>query len=162
MPHYSPATYRARSSIGYLVKRAGGLMVSRIEAVFASHEITFVQWLVLMYLRDGLATTAAELCRELCHDSGALTRVIDQLSDRGYIERRRSTEDRRVVELFLTDTGRKTVESLVPLVVDNLNLVLNGFSSAEVETLTKLLTKLVAAIQAVPKTCGPPESESIL
>jgi DNA-binding MarR family transcriptional regulator len=161
VPHYSAATYRARSSIGYLVRRAGNLMVSRIEAVFASHEITFVQWLVLMYLRDGLATTAAEICRELCHDSGALTRVIDQLSDRGFIERRRSTEDRRVVELFLTDTGRQTVESLIPLVVDNLNLVLDGFSTAEVETLTRLLSKLVDAIQAVPKVCASPQQEPV-
>lgn len=160
MSHYSAATYRARSSIGYLVRRAGNLMVSRIEAKFASHEITFVQWLVLMYLRDGLAMTAAEICREMCHDSGALTRVIDQLSDRGLIERRRSTEDRRVVELFLTDAGRRTVESLIPLVVDNLNLVLEGFSATEVETLTRLLTKLVAAIQALPKTCALPLSES--
>jgi DNA-binding MarR family transcriptional regulator len=159
--HYSAATYRAGSSIGYLVKRAGSLMVSRIEAVFASHEITFVQWLVLMYLRDGLARTAAEICREMCHDSGALTRVIDQLSDRGFIERRRSTEDRRVVELFLTDAGRRTVESLVPLVVDNLNLVLEGFSAGEVDILTRLLTRLVAAIQAAPKICASPQLESV-
>jgi DNA-binding MarR family transcriptional regulator len=150
--HYSPATYKARTSIGYLVRRASNLMVPRIEAAFARHEITFVQWLVLMYLRDELARTPAEICRELCHDSGALTRVIDQLSERGFIERRRSTEDRRSVELFLTEEGRRTVESLVPPVVGCLNAALESFSAEEVGTLTRLLTKLVDALPATPKS----------
>jgi DNA-binding MarR family transcriptional regulator len=149
--HYSAATYKVRTSIGYLVRRASNLMAPRIEATFARHEITFVQWLVLMHLRDGLARTSAEICRELCHDSGALTRVLDALSDRGFIERRRSTEDRRVVELYLTDDGRRTVESLIPSVVGCLNSALEVFSADEVQTLTRLLTKLVDSLPALPK-----------
>ena len=39
--YYDPETYKAKSSIGYLVRRAGNLMTGRVEAAFAEHEITF-------------------------------------------------------------------------------------------------------------------------
>jgi DNA-binding MarR family transcriptional regulator len=142
---YCAETYKAQTSIGYLVRRAGTLMTARVEAAFAEHEITFAQWLVLMNLRDGLATTAAEIARDMCHDSGALTRVIDQLLQRGLVTRTRSLADRRTLELTLTEAGLHMVNSLVPLVVGMLNTALAGFTPDEAETLTRLLTKLVAA-----------------
>jgi len=148
--HYSAADYTVESSIGYLIRRASNLMVSRVETVFAAHEITFVQWLVLAYLRDGMANTAAELCRQLCHDSGALTRLVDQLCERGLIERQRSLQDRRIVELSLTDSGLKAVEALTPLVVDCLNCALGDFTQEEVDTLARLLGKLIDGIAAAP------------
>jgi DNA-binding MarR family transcriptional regulator len=147
---YDAKTYKARDSVGYLVRRAGNLMTTRVEAVFADHEITFAQWLVLMKLRDGLATTAAEIARDMCHDSGALTRVIDQLAQRGLIERTRGQEDRRTIALALTKEGLRTVNALVPTVVDLLNMALVDFTDDEVSTLTRLLNKLIDGVTAVP------------
>jgi DNA-binding MarR family transcriptional regulator len=149
---YNAKTYKARDSVGYLVRRAGNLMTTRVEAAFADHEITFAQWLVLMKLRDGLATTAAEIARDMCHDSGALTRVIDQLAQRGLIERTRGQEDRRTIALALTKEGLRTVNALVPMVVGLLNTALAGFTNEEAATLTLLLKKLIDGVTAVPAT----------
>ncbi len=77
-------------------------MQERIEGLFAEQGCTLQQWVVLMHLRDGLAITVADLCRDLHHNSGAMTRLIDQLESRNLIERRRNSEDRRVIELSLT------------------------------------------------------------
>ncbi|HTJ62478.1 MAG TPA: MarR family transcriptional regulator, partial [Alphaproteobacteria bacterium] len=101
-----------------------------------------------MHLRDGLATTAAELSRDMCHDSGALTRVIDQLEQRGLIERRRALVDRRVVELTLTEAGLATVNALVPTVVGLLNGSLAGFTHDEAADFTRLLKKFINNISA--------------
>ncbi len=68
------------------------LITGRIEALFVEEDVSFVQWVILMNLRDGLRMTSAELCQHLCHDSGALTRVIDQMEERGLIRRKRSTK----------------------------------------------------------------------
>jgi len=147
---YSPETYKARDSVGYLVRRAGNLMTTRVEAAFADQQITFSQWMVLVKLRDGIASTAAEIARDMCHDSGALTRVIDQLSQRGLIERERSQADRRTIELKLTEAGLKIVNSLVPTVVGLLNMAMTGFSTEEAATLNHLLNKLIDGVNNVP------------
>lgn len=145
---YSSETYTVRSSIGYLIRRARNLMTARVEREFDAKQVTFVQWIILMHLRDGLATTAAELSRDMCHDSGALTRVIDQLEQRGLIERRRALVDRRVVELTLTEAGLATVNALVPTVVGLLNGSLAGFTHDEAADFTRLLKKFINNISA--------------
>src|ERR1700680_128988 len=105
MQHYRTETYKARGSVGYLIKRAHSLLIDHLATAVAGSDLTFTQWVVLMYLRDGLAINATDLCSQLRHDSGALTRVIDQLESRGLVHRERSREDRREVQLRLTDTG---------------------------------------------------------
>jgi DNA-binding MarR family transcriptional regulator len=156
MQHYRADNYQARTSIGYLVRRATALMIEKCEPLLAEHGFTFTQWVALMHLRDGLATNPRDICSLLRHDSGAVTRVIDQLEERGLVQRQRSLEDRREVDLHLTPVGASTVESLVPPMVDRMNSALRDFSSEEVAELTRLLVKLVATLSNAAGPAGPP------
>jgi DNA-binding MarR family transcriptional regulator len=151
---YTPENYTVRASVGYLIRRARNLMGARVEAGFDRHEITFVQWILMMQLRDGLANTAAELSRDMCHDSGALARVVEQLEHRGLIARQRSQADRRTVELILTDAGLTVVNALVPTVVGLLNRALADFTPDEVRTFTRLLNKFIDGVsdETAPNT----------
>lgn len=142
MKIYDPKTFTARGSLGYQLKMAHMQMHDCADAVLAVHELSFVQWVTLMKLREDSALTASDLCREMRHDPGALTRVLDQLEQRGFIARERSQQDRRVVELHLSDAGRAKLEEVVPAVVERLNTALCGFSKAEFNELTRLLDKL--------------------
>lgn len=146
--HYQASTYRAQNSVGYLIKRAQSMMLDVIEQVFEEQGFSYIQYVILSWLRDGIAVNPKDICTQFRHDSGALTRVIDQLADRGLLERVRRDRDRRKVELQLTDAGRKTVEGLVPLVVDKLNLALVDFSSDEFQELLRLLVKLNTRLQS--------------
>lgn len=145
--HYKVATYTVQSSVGYLVKRVHSLMLDIMEPVFEAQGFTFVQYQILSWLRDGIAVNPKDLCAQFRHNSGALTRVIDQLAERGFVERARRNRDRRKVELELTPAGRKIIETLIPLVVDKLNLALADFSAAEVQELLRLLMKLNGSLQ---------------
>jgi len=127
-----------------MVKRAYALVVETLEPALAEQGFTFTQWVVMMHLRDGLALNARELCVQLRHDSGAVTRVIDQLEARGLVQRERSLEDRREVKLSLTPAGFEMIKSLMPIVLDKQNFVLRDFSSGEVADLTRLLNKFIA------------------
>ena len=146
--HYQVATYKAQMSVGYLVKRAHSLMLDIMEPVIEQRGFSFIQYVVMSCLRDGIAVNPKDICTQYRHDSGALTRVIDQLAERGLLERVRRDRDRRKVELQLTPAGRETIESLIPLVVDKLNEVLTDFSKAEVQELLRLLVKLNTTLQA--------------
>lgn len=146
--HYDPKTFQSRSSIGYLLKMAHMQMLDSVTTVFAPHDISFIQWLVMLKLREGHASTASDLCRAMRHDNGALTRVIDQLEERRYLARTRSQEDRRVVELELTVDGNHKLDELMPKLVDKLNVILGDFSESEFAELKRLLNKLMTRLQA--------------
>ena len=146
--HYQVATYRAQDSVGYLTKRAHSLMLDSMEPVFEARGFTFIQYVVLAWLRDGIAVNPKEICIQFRHDSGALTRVIDQLAERGLLERVRRDRDRRKVELQLTPAGLATIEGLIPLIVEKLNLALAEFSGAEFEEFLRLLLKLNTTLQS--------------
>ena len=147
--HYRAETFHLRDSIGYLVKRSQRLMQERIEGLFEKQGCTLQQWVVMMHVRDGLALTVADLCRELHHDSGAMTRLIDQLEERKWIERRRNPHDRRVIELSLTGPGNKALDGLVAVAADMLNLALDGFNREELKTLQTLLGRLIGRLQEI-------------
>ena len=146
--HYQTATYRSQDSVGYLVKRTHSLMLDLMEPVFEGRGFTFIQYVILSWLRDGIAVNPKDICFQYRHNSGALTRVIDQLAERGFLERIRRDRDRRKVELQLTPAGREAIERLIPLVVEKLNLALAEFSSAEVQEFQRLLIKLNTTLQS--------------
>lgn len=161
-PHYKPDSFHLRDSIGYLVKRSQRLMQERIEGLFEQQGFTLQQWVVLMYLRDGLAVTIADICRDLHHDSGAMTRLVDQLEARKFIERRRSADDRRVVELSLTDAGAEVLDTLVPTACDALNTSLDGFTREEVKMLQSMLRRLIGRLEElVPYSAATSDKEKV-
>jgi DNA-binding MarR family transcriptional regulator len=149
--HYDVRTFSSAESIGYLLKLGHALMHDAAIAAFEGHDLSFMQWIVLVKMREGVGT-ASELCQIMWHDTGALTRLLDQLEERGYIERQRSTADRRVVQLQLTAAGRRKTTELTPLVVDRLNTALAVFSKAEFEQFMLLLKKLIASLRDMQQT----------
>src|ERR1700684_2143995 len=145
--HYRVSTYKAQLSVGYLVKRAHSLMLDIMEPLIVQRGFSWIQYVVLSSLRDGIAVNPKAICVQYRHDSGALTRVIDQLAEKGLLERVRRDRDRRKVELQLTPAGRATVERLISLVVEKLNLAFAEFSSSEFNELKRLLIKLNTKLQ---------------
>jgi DNA-binding MarR family transcriptional regulator len=146
--HYQVSTYKAQTSVGYLVKRAHSLFLDIMEPMIEQRGFSWFQYVVLAALRDGIAVNPKAICAQYRHDSGALTRIIDQLAERGLLERVRRDKDRRKVELQLTPAGRDAIESLIPLIVGKLNEVLSDLSQAEVQELLRLLVKLNTTLQS--------------
>ena len=142
MAYYRAEGYDCQRSIGFLLRRVTTLTLNQIEAAFAGNDITFSQWVVLMQIGDGVAETAADVVRNTGHDSGALTRLIDQLEQRGLIERHRCTNDRRIAKLRLTEAGQEAAQMLTPIAVKFFNDLLEDFSAHEVVLLISLLTRL--------------------
>ena len=147
-PFYTAKNYAMRNSVGYLMRVCTNRLLPQMEALFQDQELTFSQWTTLVALHDGRITTAGDLAHNICHDAGSLTRLIDQMVERGLVTRSRSDTDRRVVTLALTEPGRRLVEAQAPKVMEFWNGMLSGFSHAEVETLIALLTRLVIATEA--------------
>jgi DNA-binding MarR family transcriptional regulator len=147
-PYYSAESLHAGNSIGYLIKRCGSIMAQIAEVAFEQEPLGFTQWVVLMSLdRLGSPVSATALSEELGHDMGALTRVVDGLERQGFVRRERGLQDRRTVEISLTEAGKRQGDRSKRVVVELLNTLTEPFSHTEVETLIGLLQRLLGRLQ---------------
>ena len=68
--------------------------------------LTYTQYIVMMVLWENDGISVSDLGGKLHLDSGTLTPLLKKLENIGYVTRKRSEEDERVVLVSLTDTGR--------------------------------------------------------
>jgi len=141
---YTVENWSIDESIGYLLSALKVQMTTVIDAELAPLEITWAQWATLLKLASGKARTAAELCRHSACDTGSMTRMVDRLEQKGLVRRERSSEDRRVVLLFLTERGQQLVPELKPVAVRVLNRFLKGFTREELEQFKSFARRMMA------------------
>ncbi|MDB5974989.1 MAG: marR [Nevskia sp.] len=145
MEHYSVDGYQSYRSVGHLVRRAHVRCVNELGPALAILGLTHVQLGILISLRDRVAQSPKDLRSQMSHDSGALSRALDQLETRGWVRRHRRATDRRSVELQLTDAGQAMVEGALPILVGKLNSALRRFTRQEVGEFVRLLQKFIEA-----------------
>jgi DNA-binding MarR family transcriptional regulator len=145
--YYRTETLAASNSVGYLVKRCGVLMTQIAERRFESISASFTQWVTLMQLSAHEQLSATQLSKELGHDMGALTRVVDELERRGLVRRERSRRDRRAVEIAVTAAGRRQATSGKRVMVELLNELIEPYTPAEIDTLIALLQRMLLHLQ---------------
>lgn len=68
--------------------------------------ITYTQYIVFLVLWEKDGISVGDLCRKLYLDSGTVTPLLKKMEEHGYIQRRRSEADERVVTVTLTEKGR--------------------------------------------------------
>ena len=139
----------ANRSPGRLLRRIDKLVTAHVESRFTTSEMSFMQWIALKVVRDGVAGNAGELARELSITTGATTRMIDSLERRGFLERDRGAVDRRVVRLAVTETGRAEIAEIQRHVVEAWNDVLVDFEQDDVDRMVADLLRLLAAAERV-------------
>jgi DNA-binding MarR family transcriptional regulator len=141
---YSPDNYVQQDSCGFLIKGVLASITYQVDRRLVGHDLTHAQWVPLFKLAHGECGTVAELARKLQSDPGAMTRALDRLEAKGLVARVRSSEDRRVVNLELTDAGRELAAVVPPVLAEVMNLHLAGFSEAEWHSLLGMLGRMRA------------------
>ncbi len=140
---YRPGSYRPEESVTYLMRLITTAVASEVSALLEPDGLTHAQWVPLLKLHTGEASTPAELARVCYLDAGSMTRTLDRLEAKGFVRRARSEEDRRVVLLELTPKGRTTAARIPEVLCEVQNAHLRGFSRAELDTLTSLLQRVL-------------------
>ena len=86
--------------------------------------------------------TAGDLAEKMYLSVSTITRVFDQLEKKGYAERRKSDQDKRVMLCRLTDSGRDIYEKLWGRVSASEKAVLKEFAPDERKLLIQFLRTL--------------------
>ena len=141
---YRGDDYQINESIGYLLRQVRNTMERAIDDEMAEHDLTGVQWGPLLMLDRRLGSTAAELARIGCVDTGAMTRMLDRLEVKGLLRRTQCPKDRRQMQLELTDEGKQLCRKIPFGLSRVLNSMLRGFTPAELETFKSLARRMLA------------------
>jgi DNA-binding MarR family transcriptional regulator len=144
---YRAEGYSADDSVGYLMRRIITLVGQAIEREFESTGLTNAQWMPLFKLYGGHASTVAELARACELDAGSMTRLLDRLEAKNLCRRVRSCDDRRVVNLELTDAGRIAAAGVPEVLSKVQNEHLAGFSEEEWLLLKGFLRRILSTAQ---------------
>jgi DNA-binding MarR family transcriptional regulator len=130
-------------SLGFYVAKARNVLVSSMTEAAKPLGITAQQVGVILFLSVQRESTPVELSRVMSHDGGALTRLLDRLERKGLVSRTRSEQDRRIVNLSLTDQGREVAVLLPELSAGVLGKLMHGISPSEHARLIDLLGRII-------------------
>jgi DNA-binding MarR family transcriptional regulator len=98
---------------------------------------------ILRFIANNPACNQLGLAKKLGVLPSRMVILIDELTAKGLIERKRSTKDRRHSELVLTAKGNRTIEKLSKIGAEHEDDLLAALTKKEREQLTALGRKIV-------------------
>jgi DNA-binding MarR family transcriptional regulator len=105
---------------------------------------------ILHAIASGSIRNQRELARHLGVQPSRLVLLLDELSDKGLVERQRSASDRRNYELALTRKGEQLLEKMRDLVAGHEASLLAALTAEERGTLVSLLRKIADEQELTP------------
>ena len=109
--------------------------------------LTMPQMITLLAIHDQGACRMGALADATQQSGGTLTGIVDRLIDDGLVERVRSANDRRVIEVALTDEGRARVEQVLLARHQDLQRILTPFEDGEIAQFEKLLSMFLQGVR---------------
>ncbi|HLB01368.1 MAG TPA: MarR family transcriptional regulator [Bacteroidota bacterium] len=129
-------------SVGFLLNRAARSMKRGLESRLVTYGLTSTQYIVLALLakKDGLSQS--QLGSHLYFDNPTVTGVIDRMERDGLVERRRTSGDRRVINIFLCDKARKILAEVATVADDLDREAMKEYSRKEQSDLIRMLNTI--------------------
>ena len=115
-----------------------------ILMVLKPFDISIEQFNVLRILRgqQGNATNLQDIQDRMISKMSNTTRLVDKLILKGYVKRFVCQNNRRKVDIYITDEGLILLNRLDPMIDSKEQELTQNLDSSELETLNYLLTKL--------------------
>ena len=87
-------------------------VIKRYKPYLDEVDLTYTQYIALMVLWEDEEINVKNLGEKLFLDSGTLTPLLKKLEKKGYIERKRSSNDERNLIISITKEGEKLKEQV--------------------------------------------------
>jgi DNA-binding MarR family transcriptional regulator len=130
------------TSAAFMLKRLGFMLKDRTMEAFEETGMTPYHHAVLALLNEDPRETQAMIADALGYDRSHLVGVLDELEERGLIERRRDPTDRRRHLVSLTKDGEQALERLRAVSKQIENEFFRPLDATERKTLNELLLRL--------------------
>lgn len=111
--------------------------------VNAALDITLDQWLVLKTIRQEGNVTQQQISAKVFKDVASVTRIVEILVSKGYLERTFLASDRRRQQLVVTASGEEMLAKVHPVSLGNRQAALGGIESESIENLNSILQSII-------------------
>ncbi|WP_232696694.1 MarR family winged helix-turn-helix transcriptional regulator [Brevibacillus daliensis] len=127
------------------VSRNLNLIWKKIFAEYFPGSQSYIMW----FLEKNGAKKMTELAEAIDLTPGAVTSLSDKLIANGYINRYRDEEDRRVVYLEITPTGKETLNLLRKEGRNKMKMICNDISETDLEHIVRIFEQISGNIEKV-------------
>ena len=131
-------------TLGYYLDRALNVMVKQLNKLFVEYDIDLqhAQYTILKVLWSGDGISQAQLSKYLGKDPAAISRALNYLETKGYINRR--GENAKTNGVYLTEyanSSRTEIEAVADMVTERAT---SGMTQQQRNMIKKLLNKIYA------------------
>lgn len=125
-----------------LMQHTSRKMVHQIHERGGFGDLTHSQFYTLMALQRHKDLPLSEISGCIRRSPGNMTLVVDNLEKAGWVERVRSKEDRRVILVHLTESGKEKIEAAKKENARITESLMSELNEEEINTLSAILLKL--------------------
>ncbi len=131
-----------KQSTGFLTVRTARSMKKMLDARLSEFGVTSSQHTVLSTLAENDGLSLSEIGKRIYLDKPAITGLADRLEKDGLVERRRTSEDRRVIRLYLTEKGQNLLQRFEKIATEVDRELVQVLSSSELNKFREMLNRI--------------------
>ena len=133
-------------SVGPRVRLLRNALAARSIAVSAPHELPTGSLTVLALIAGNPGSSQTALARRAGLNKSALVGIVDQLEQRGLVERDRAAADRRRYQISVTTDGERAMHALFAAVTREEGPVRDALGKRDMLALLELLDRAIEAL----------------
>lgn len=134
-------------SLGFILNRTAIASKNLFNQLIKDYKISPEQWSVIFRIVQNPGVSQKEVADSTYKDQGNLTRMIDRLIEKEYVERFVDENDRRSLKLYPTQKSSQLVQKVIPLSSMHNQTLTKNLTPAESDKLLTLLNKVYQNIQ---------------
>ena len=131
-------------SFGFLTHDVARLMRRDFNRKVRDLGLTQAQWQILVRVSHMEGTRQSQLADVLEMQPISVARMIDRMEAAGWLERRPDPQDRRAVNIFLTDKAEPILEKMWALAAQTRAVAAAGLTAEDEQTLLRILRTMRA------------------
>lgn len=111
------------------------------------YALSIPEWRIMAILGNYQCATATEIVQYTAMDKVAISRGVKKLLERGFIERKADTDDRRRQNLRLSYLGQEVYEEVIPKAMDYEQMYINKLDTNDFSDLERIVNKLFSELK---------------
>ena len=117
---------------------------NKLSSGFLEYSKNEIMAILFIYRKDNVKMS--EVAEYIKSPLNTATGVITRLEKKKIVERRRDTEDKRVVNIFMTENGKKQVKEQVDSMCEYIKRIYLSLDNDEINVLVKVMTKILTIL----------------